>query len=131
MEKEIWLPIKEFEGYYEVSNLGRIKSLKRVKTKVNKFGTKIPILINEKIIVGTDKYKHKCINLINETQKLKTSIHREVYKAFIGDIPKKYVINHINGNKCDNNINNLECVTQSDNIKHAYLTGLIVRKRKI
>lgn len=108
MEKEIWLPIKNFEGYYEVSNLGRIKSLKRVKIKVNKFGILVPNLINEKVIVGTDKYKHKCINLISETQELKTSIHREVYKAFIGDIPKKYVINHINGNKCDNNINNLE-----------------------
>ena len=52
-------------------------------------------------------------------------IHRLMYEAFIGDIPEGMQINHIDGDKTNNNINNLEAITQHENILHAVRTGII------
>lgn len=51
-------------------------------------------------------------------------VHRLVAESFIGDIPEGYCVNHINGDKADNNVSNLEIVTLSENIQHAVRTGL-------
>lgn len=127
LKKEVWKTIKGFEDY-EVSNYGKIKSLKRTMIKKNYNGTLIPIELKERIIVGNNKYMHKAICLKSKLNTLKTSIHREVYKSFIGEIPYKYVINHKDGDKSNNNLYNLECITQSENIKHAYNSGLFTTK---
>lgn len=54
-------------------------------------------------------------------------VHRAVYETFVGEIPKGLCINHKDGNKLNNNLNNLECVTYSENSEHAYANGLSVR----
>jgi hypothetical protein len=51
-------------------------------------------------------------------------VHRLVCSAFYGDIPKKMVVNHLDGNKSNNNLSNLEVTTQSENNKHSFATGL-------
>lgn len=64
-------------------------------------------------------------NLTSDSGKRKALlVHRLVWMSRFGKIPSKMVINHIDGNKQNNDISNLECVTQSENVKHAWRTGL-------
>jgi len=114
--KEIWKCIPNYEGLYEVSNTGRIKSLSGkliINGKISKEIILKPII---------DRYGYLKTTLYkNKTGKIK-SIHRVVLEAFVGssDLP----CNHINGIKSDNNLSNLEYCTQSENEKHAHRIGL-------
>jgi len=111
--KEIWVDIKGFEGKYEVSNLGRIKSLKK---KNNSFLILKPRMNNNGYaLVHLGKSEIKLENAL---------IHRLVANTFIKNPENKPFINHINGIKSDNIITNLEWCTKSENSIHAYKTGL-------
>ena len=106
---EIWRDIKNYEGIYEVSNLGRIKSISRNGTiKENR------ILKPNKVMgysqVGLQKYG---------TRKYK-KIHRLVAEAFIPNPENKKEVNHKDGNKANNCVDNLEWVTTSENQLHSY-----------
>lgn len=125
--QEVWVQIKDFTDY-EISNLGRLKSKSRILIKKSCCGNEFELEIKEKIIEAKNKFSHKSICLINKDKFLKTSIHREVYKAFIGEIENKKVINHIDGNKSNNKISNLEMLSQSENIIHAYNNNLFTTK---
>lgn len=113
MTKEIWKDIKGYEGLYQVSNLGRVKSLnykrqgieKNLKTNFNKQG-----------YLYVDLYK------CQKTKKFR--IHQLVANAFIPKLERLTQINHKNGIKTDNRVCNLEWVTPSENVKHAYKHGL-------
>lgn len=67
---------------------------------------------------------YRIVTMYNHGKKRGMSMHNLVAKAFIGDIPDGYVVNHIDGNKVNNNVNNLEIITISENNKHAFRTGL-------
>jgi len=111
--QEIFKDIKGYESLYQISNLGRIKSL-----KFNK----------EKILIPNKKRKgYLSILLYNKGLK-GYYIHRLVAKAFISNPENKPCINHKNGIKSDNRIENLEWVTYSENNKHAYKIKLIDKK---
>lgn len=69
---------------------------------------------------------YKLVNLNGSS----LSVHRLVCEAFNGPIPKGYVVNHIDGNKANNNIENLEAVTPKQNMQHAYKMGLIPHTRE-
>lgn len=108
---EIWKDIQDYKGLYQVSNLGRIKSLNGVRSKVIK-----PANVNNYCQVGL--YKDGVMKLLK--------VHRLVALAFIPNTLKdKTEVNHINGNKGDNNILNLEWCTPKENSIHAHNTGLI------
>jgi predicted DNA-binding protein YlxM (UPF0122 family) len=119
--KEIWKDVKNYEGLYQVSNLGRVRSLP--KKRKNSKGTYI---IKEKIMkpsIGSTGYYF--VNLTKECNlKIPRKIHRLVAQTFIPIIKGKTYINHIDGNKLNNNIDNLEWCTNQENIIHAYETGL-------
>ena len=102
---EIWRNIKDFEGKYSVSNLGRVKSHNFNNTKQEK------ILSNKGIRRG-----YPAISLGKGNNK---SIHRLVAETFIPNDKNKECVNHINGIKTDNRVENLEWVTQLENVKHA------------
>ena len=119
--KEIWKDIKGYEGLYQVSNLGRVRSLDRyVKQNHNTKQLK-----KGKIIQPTKNHKgYLGLKLCKENTSKKVSIHRLVAQTFIPNLENKPQVNHINGIKTDNGVENLEWCTCSENIKHAFDTGL-------
>ena len=102
--KEIF---KVHKSGYLISNLGRIKGV-RVEYITPTLG-KNGYLITSLPIKGKRGWY---------------SVHRAVYETFLGEIPKGKVINHIDGNKQNNSIDNLECITNAENTQHAYDAGL-------
>jgi len=107
--EEIWKPIKDFETYCEISNLGNVRSLRTGKLR--------------KLQIHTDGY-YCLIFFVNKLRHTKY-IHRLIAEAFIPNPDNKPEINHIDGNKKNNNILNLEWCTHKENIDHAYNNNLI------
>lgn len=120
--KEIWKEVKGFEGFYEVSNLGRVRSLDRM-VLIQKKGRN-PYYISCKGImmkctIGTNGYREVPLRK-GENRFL---VHRLVAQAFIENPDNLPNVNHIDNNKLNNNVENLEWVTQSRNCYHAFDVG--------
>jgi hypothetical protein len=121
METEIWKDIENFEGRYQISNLGRVKSLPRI-VKRNNWSNQT---INEKILkTFINKGGYEIAVVQNGSRGKHLAIHRLVALAFIPQIEGKTFVNHIDGVKTNNAISNLEWCTRSENEKHAYRIGL-------
>jgi hypothetical protein len=123
-KREIWVPAKDVEGYYEVSNMGRLKRCPRLsRNSANKntfryYGERIRSL-NYK-----NKKKYINITLSIEGKDIYKQMHKLVLSSFIDPPFEKAVVNHKNGNKHDNRLENLEWVTQRENNIHARKLGL-------
>lgn len=115
--EEVWKDIYGYEGLYQVSNLGRVKSL----AKYDRIGRYRTECIKSQVDNGNG---YLVVNLkIDGIQKMST-VHRLVAESFIPNPNNKRCINHIDGNKKNNNVNNLEWVTHSENMIHAVKHGL-------
>jgi hypothetical protein len=108
---EIWKDVIGYKGYYRVSNFGRVKSIHKKWKKKEKFLSQC-----------YDKKKYPMVHLSKNKKSKIIRVHKIVAKAFIGI--SKLQINHIDGNKLNNNVNNLEYVTCKENIKHAFKNNL-------
>lgn len=106
--KEIWKNIEGYEGYYKISNLGKVNSLR-----------------NKKILKPylSDGY-YRVTLCVNGNRKI-YKIHRLVAKSFVLNTHNKLHVNHMDGNKINNNIDNLEWCTNHENRIHAALIGLM------
>ncbi len=126
MQEEIWEDVVGFEGFYQVSNIGRVKSIERyVNAPVKGYNS----LKNSKMLkpgVNTSGYLH--VALYKYNIKSYHKVHRLVAKAFIENIENKSDVNHKDGNKLNNNINNLEWNTHLENMQHAKKNGLVRKK---
>jgi hypothetical protein len=123
---EIWKAIKGFEEQYEVSNIGNIRSIDRVVKHYIDGVTRKYKGTAKNVRRSADGYL-KC-NLKNDGKRFDFRVHRLVAEAFIPNKENKPVVNHKNGIKTDNRVENLEWCTISENIIHATENRLIKTK---
>ena len=113
MEQEQWKPIERFNGEYEVSNLGRVRSMKKYRG------------MTARIMPQTVQRKgYYAVTCWMDNKAICVKVHRLVIEAFKPNPDNMPCINHIDGNKLNNHIDNLEWCTYQQNMQHAVRTGL-------
>lgn len=129
---EIWKDVVGYEGYYQVSNLGRVRSLDRVLDKPNIL-TGGQTIRKGKILKQKELSGYMYVNLCVHDKRHHCRVHRLVAEAFIPNPDGKPQVNHKYGNKKDNRGYRLEWATASENGKHSYENGFsrTVNKKKV
>lgn len=106
--QEEWRDISGYEGLYQVSNTGKVRSM-------NYRRTRRVAELKQKNVKG-----YKYVDLCGESDTRMPSVHRLVIESFVGPCPDGKQVNHIDGDPCNNNILNLEYVTAAENIQHSF-----------
>jgi hypothetical protein len=130
--KENWKPAPDYEGYYEVSDQGRVRSLDRVVLQRNPYSDKARKVYKGRILA----LRHKTGGYLNvkfcvDQKHRELRVHRLVLQAF--DPREDWgqcEVNHINNVRDDNRLENLEWSSRSENMKHAYKHGEAVSPLK-
>ena len=117
---EEWKDIKGYIGIYQISNLGNVKSIDRVVLRNNKY----PIELKGKILYQGERNNYKVVQLSKDNKRKGLQVHRLVAEAFIPNLDNKSCVNHKDGNKHNNCVDNLEWATYQENHIHALNTGL-------
>jgi hypothetical protein len=126
----IWKDIEGYVGIYQVSNLGRVKSLSKSYFSGKKhsvFKSFQEMILKD--IYNKDSYHQVC--LYNQGICEKRYVHRLVAEAFLVNPDNKPEVNHKDGNKSNNNVINLEWSTRLENQKHASKKGLVAKGEKV
>lgn len=123
--EEIWKDIEGYDGLYQVSDMGRVKSLDRYTD----YGMSKGIVAFRKGVImkpfiNNAGNGYECVKLSKFGVKTIFSVHRLVAIAFLPNPDNKTEVNHIDGNTRNNKVYNLEWCTHSENMKHAFKTGL-------
>jgi len=122
-----WKDIKGFEGLYEISNTGKVRSKDREITYSN--GRVHKYKGEEKKIQVRKKTGYNTVNLFKNQKYVQKYVHILVAEAFIPEEEGKTQINHKDGNKSNNTVENLERCTPKENIQHAFKTNLSINSR--
>ena len=131
-DKEIWKPVVGYEGHYEVSNLGRVKSVERRARFVSKNGKECTRRVRERILHGTEHYTQHRITVMLSigSEKKRVNVHRLVAMAFIPNPNGYSEINHIDENPRNNRADNLEWCTRDYNMHYGTIQERIKATRK-
>ena len=115
---EQWLPVVGYEGFYEVSDMGRVRSLDRATPMKTATGKMTMRRVAGRILKpGTAGRGYPYVNLMREHKRQKTrDVHRLVLEAFVGPKPDGLVTRHLNGDRLDNRLENLAYGTYSENM---------------
>lgn len=132
VEQEVWKPVAGYEGSFEVSSHGQVRSLDKVspqksaKGKIYQCSRK-----GRQLKLELDTKGYFRIHFTSVGIRRSYGVHQLVALAFIGSKPGgNYVVNHKDGNPKNNHVNNLEWVTHKENAQHALATGLTPRGEK-
>ena len=120
---EIWKDIPGYEGVLQVSNLGRVWKFEEICKRKCHWSGNLINYISKAHFVKTAKYSNGYLFIpirFKGVKRSSISLHRAVASAFIENPENKPEVNHIDGNKENNNVNNLEWVTHSENHNHMY-----------
>ena len=109
LEKEIWKDIPNYEGIYQASNLGKIKSLERIDA----LGHRLKEKILKPLITRNGYYR---VGLCKNSIRKMYLVHRLVWEAFNGQIPEGLQVNHISERKSENRLSNLNLMTCKENV---------------
>jgi hypothetical protein len=112
-DNEVWKPVVGYEGYYEVSNYGKVRNVKKGQSRRVNHVLALAKCPQGYLYVGIRKDGY-------ETRKT-YRVHRLVASAFIGECPVGYEVNHLNGVKDDNRVCNLQYVTPKENTRHSII----------
>jgi hypothetical protein len=125
----IWKPIKDFEDCYEISSAGQVRSVARIVAHPI---CKVITLTSKILDTRINNSGYLTVRLSKDGKTFTKFIHILKAQAFIANPGNKNFVNHIDGNKLNNENDNLEWCTHSENIKHAYRLGLMtVSNRQI
>jgi hypothetical protein len=132
LENEIWKDIPGYEGLYQASTLGRIKCLKR--ERINSRNPNYTLFLKEKIkkqsfnkLLG-----YLYITLTDRNKKPSSKrVHRLIAETFINNLENKLEVNHIDNNKLNNSVDNLEWCTALENTRHLFKTGHPAKRIKL
>lgn len=122
MTAEVWKPIEGYEGIYEVSDKGNVRSYRNGKHGIRK---------NPIIIVGLMGKHYRSVCLCKDNKKTFYNVHRLVAEAFLPNPENKKEVNHIDGNKLNNCKENLEWASHAENMKHARENDLFGKQKKV
>lgn len=118
---EVFKDVVGYEGFYKISNIGNVKSLSRTILKNGIY----PFKSKEKNLKNRFNNNYYYVTLCKNNTYKTFRNHRLIAMAFIPNPNNKPMVNHINGIKTDNRIENLEWCTSKENVNHAISTGLI------
>ena len=108
MIEEVWKDIPHYEGQYQASNLGKIRSLDRIIVKND---GKIQNRKGKVLSQTKNKWGYYCLRISGKNYR----VHRLIYMTFVGDIPDGMQVNHIDENKGNNSVSNLNLMTNKEN----------------
>lgn len=118
-----WKPVKGFEYFYEVSSCGKVRSLDRMVRQSHKGSDKMRLWkgkVLSQTVAATRGYCQVSLSVDGKAHKV--YVHRLVAEAWLSGCDE--TVNHKDGNKLNNDVSNLEWVSHSDNLRHAFATGL-------
>ena len=125
MNNEIWRDILNYEEYYQASNYGRIRSLDRIIYMKHRNGKNKAYHFKGKILsTRTNNSGYVKVDLTKNKNRKTFSVHRLVAETFIPNLKNLPQVNHKDGNKLNNNVDNLEWCDAFQNQQHALETGL-------
>lgn len=118
--EEVWKDIQGYEGYYQVSSFGRVRSLNRMVERSDGTFQRV----KGRVLKQTIRNKYMRVILAKDNKINHQSVHRLVAKAFVENEDDKEYVHHIDGDKFNNNACNLQWVTPYENSHHAKTEGL-------
>lgn len=126
-EKEEWKPVVGYEGYYEVSNTGRVRSVDRCVMK----GTAKKQLRGKEIVIHLSNHGYCYVDLYQNATRKRMTVHRLVAEAFIPRVAGMDIVNHKDEDPTNNNSSNLEWCTFSYNNTYGKMKYLRRNKKPV